>query len=104
MPFTEANVENAIIELFQEQLGYHYTYGPDVTRDYTQPLYMDLLHSSLYNINPTLSQVAIEETINKITTFEGGTLVQKNARFHDFLQNGVDVNYFNGKEMQSTQV
>lgn len=104
MPFTEANFENAIIELFKEQLGYDYIYGPDVKRDYAQPLHISLLRSSLQDINPTLPKVAIEETINKITTFEGGTLVQKNARFHDFLQNGVDINYFNGKEMQSTQV
>ena len=30
MPFTEANFENAIIELFRDELGYDYLYGPNV--------------------------------------------------------------------------
>lgn len=104
MPFTEANFENAIIELMRDYLGYDYLYGPDLVRDYTQPLHLELLRSSLHDLNPSLPQAAIEETIAKITTFEGGTLVQKNAVFHDYLQNGVDINYYNGKETVSTRV
>lgn len=52
----------------------------------------------LHYINPLLPEAAINETVAKITTFEGGTLVQRNAVFHDYLQNGVDINYYNGKE------
>lgn len=103
MPFTEAHFENAIIEIMRDHLGYKYLYGPDVTRDYTQPLHMDQLRASLYDMNPLLPQAAIEETIAKITTYEGGTLVQKNTLFHDYLQNGVDINYYNGKETVSTR-
>ena len=79
MPFTEANFENAIIELFRDHLKYDYIYGPEIVRDYTQPLYMDQVRSSLKEINRKLPQAAIDETINKITTFEGGTLIQKNS-------------------------
>jgi len=104
MPFTEANFENAIIELLRDHLGYEYLYGPDVARDYTQPLHLEQLRASLQDINPSLPQAAIDETIAKITTFEGGTLVQKNAIFHDYLQNGVEINYYNGKETASTRV
>ena len=104
MPFTEANFENAIIELFRDHLKYDYIYGPDIVRDYTQPLYMDQVRSSLKEINRKLPQAAIDETINKITIFEGGTLIQKNSVFHDYLQNGMDINYYNGKEMCSTRV
>lgn len=104
MPFTEANFENAIIELLRDHLGYEYLYGPDVVRDYTQPLHLEQLRASLHDINPLLPQTAIDETVAKITTFEGGTLVQKNAVFHDYLQNGVDINYYNGKETLSTRV
>lgn len=35
--YTEANYENAIIELFQETLGYHYIYGPDIGVTTTPP-------------------------------------------------------------------
>ena len=104
MPFTEANFENAIIELFHDQLGYDYLYGPSVERDYKQPLYMDQLRASLQDINPWLPKVAIDEAINKITTYDVGSLVQKNAIFNDYLQNGVDINYYDGKAMRSTHV
>jgi len=30
-------------EFFHDELGYNYLYGPNVERDYTQPLYMDQL-------------------------------------------------------------
>lgn len=28
MPFTEANYENAVLQLFTQTLGYSYAYGP----------------------------------------------------------------------------
>lgn len=37
--YTESHYENAVLQLFQEQLGYAYTYGPDVERDYHSPPY-----------------------------------------------------------------
>ena len=43
MSFTESHYENAVLQLFQEQLGYTYLYGPDVERDYHSPLYEDAL-------------------------------------------------------------
>ena len=30
--FTEANYENSVIELFRNDLGYEYVYGPDISR------------------------------------------------------------------------
>lgn len=34
MSFTESHYENAVLQLFREQLGYSYIYGPDVERGY----------------------------------------------------------------------
>ena len=31
--FTASNYEQAIIELFRDQFGYEYIYGPDIERD-----------------------------------------------------------------------
>ena len=47
MPFTEAHFENAIIELLRDHLGYNYIYGPDVVREYTQPLHTEILREAL---------------------------------------------------------
>ena len=52
-------------------------------------------------INRGLPQAAIDEAMVKIRTYEGGTLVQKNELFTDYLQNGVAVNYFDGREQCS---
>ena len=50
MPFTEANFKKTIIELFRDQLGYDSLYGPDVVRDYTQPLHLELLQALLHHL------------------------------------------------------
>ena len=31
--YTEANYENAVIEIFRDTLGYDYVYAPDLVRD-----------------------------------------------------------------------
>lgn len=45
--FTEANYENSVIELFRNDLGYEYVYGPDIERDFYNPLYEDVLRFDL---------------------------------------------------------
>ncbi len=104
MHFTEAHFENAILELFREQLGYDYVYGPEVEREYSEPLYIEQLRASLQELNPLLPAEAIEEAMVRIRTFEGGSLVQRNEQFTDWMQNGVEVNYFDGKEQCAARV
>lgn len=104
MHFTEAHFENAILELMHDKLGYERIYGPDVERDYTEPLHLEIVRQSLFNINPSLATEAIDETIVKIRNIENGSLVQRNEVFTDYMQNGVEVNYFDGKDQCSTRV
>ena len=33
--YTEADYENSVIELFRNDLGYEYAYGPDIERIFT---------------------------------------------------------------------
>ena len=104
MAYTEANYENAIIDLFQNQLGYNYIYAPDLPRDYSSPLYEDMLTSCLNKLNKKLPQDAINEAIYKLKNFESGTLLQKNMTFMDYLQNGVPVKYFEKGEERNAIV
>lgn len=100
--FTEADYENSIIELFRNDLGYEYVYGPDVDRDFYSPLYVKELLNSLYSLNSDLPEDAIQDALFKLKNFENGELVQKNAVFMDYLQNGIPVRYFvNGEERSS---
>ena len=59
MPYTEANYENAVIEVFRDTLGYGHVYGPDVARDYADPLYLDELLPALRRVNPKLPEAAL---------------------------------------------
>lgn len=104
MSFTESHYENAILQLFQEQLGYTYLYGPDVERDYHSPLYEDILLPCLRRANPALPPEALTEAVYKLHNFESGTLLQKNMVFMDYLQNGVPVKYFMDGEERSALV
>ena len=100
--YIEADYENSIIELFQTYLGYEYVYGPDIERDFYSPLYEDILIDSIYRLNRGLPDDAIQEALYQIKNFENGELVQKNAIFMDYLQNGIPVRYVdNGEEHSS---
>ena len=100
MPYTESSYENAIIQLFEE-MGYTHAYGPDVVRDYKVPYYADELTAALYRLNPSLPDDAISDALYKLTNYENGELVQKNAVFMDYLQNGVEVRYTEKGEERS---
>lgn len=104
MSFNESNFENAVLEIFKEQLGYIYFYGPEVERDYHLPFHEDLLIGCLNDINPSLPQEAINEALLKLKSFDTGSLLEKNIMFMNYLQNGVEVNYYDGKEQRSTRV
>ena len=100
--YTEANFENSIIDLFQNNLEYDYFYGPNIERDFYNPLYEEVLLDSLHRLNNGAPDDAIQDALFKIKNFENGELVQKNEVFMDYLQNGIPVRYFaNGEEHSS---
>ncbi|MCR2032774.1 type I restriction endonuclease subunit R [Anaerofustis stercorihominis] len=100
--YTESDYEKSIIELFTDNLGYEYIYGPKTERDKNNPLYEDVLIDCLYKINKNMPREAINDAIFKLKNIENGELVQRNSVFMDYLQNGVPVRYFvDGKEKSS---
>lgn len=101
--FNESSYENSIVELLQD-LGYSYIYGPDVERDFKDPIMGERLRNSLEVVNPELSTSAIDEAIYKIRNYEAGSLVMKNEVFMDYLQNGVQVSYQEGGETKGALV
>ncbi len=103
-PCSEEAYENSIIELF-EGMGYTHVYAPDIeNRDFYSPLYEPVLTNSLHAINPNLPDEAISEALYKLKNFENADLVQKNAVFTDYLQNGIPVRYTANGEAKDTIV
>lgn len=100
--FREEDYEKSLIELFQNDLEYEYVYGPDIERDFYSPFYDKVLIESLYRINHGATNDAIQDALFKLKNFENGELVQKNAIFMDYLQNGIPIRYFvDGEERSS---
>ena len=98
--YNENSYEQSIIELFQN-LGYDYYFGPDVERDYKNPLFkLDL--DNLYSINKSLDKEAVDKAIEVIQDFGIASLEEINERFMGYLQNGISVNYWqDGKELST---
>lgn len=98
--FTEEKYEKSVVELFQN-MGYRHIYGPDIERDFANPLYETELIEALYRLNPNLPNDAIQDALYKLKNFENGELVQKNEVFMDYLQYGIEVRYFDKGEERS---
>lgn len=100
--YNEEAYEKSLMELFQN-LGYNSFYGPNIERDYKNPLYMNDLEI-LYNINNQLDKEAVDKAIELIQDWGIDSLEEKNNKFMEYLQNGINVKYWsNGKE-ESTYV
>ena len=97
MAFDENLFEQSIIRLF-EDLGYEHFYGPNIERDYHNPLYEDQLRNSLSRLNPNLNQDIIKTAISPLKDINEGSLEQRNFKFREYLQNGMTVNYVENNE------
>lgn len=96
--------EKTLIDYFCENLDYEHLYGPDVPRttpEYHDVFLSDILPDALERINPTLPRQAINEAVLKINDIDSGSLQQRNEAFHEYLQSGVEVRFFDGKEEQN---
>ncbi|MBO4998825.1 MAG: type I restriction endonuclease subunit R [Lachnospira sp.] len=98
--YTEADYENSIIELFQD-MGYTHVYGPDIDRDFYNPLYEEELIDALYRLNSSMPEEAITDALHKLKNYENGELIQKNAVFMDYIQHGIEVRYLKSGEEHS---
>ena len=101
--FSEETYEQVLIELFQE-LGYDYTYGPDMKRDYREPLLEQPLLEALHRINPTVPRTALDDVVKKLRQIEGSSLYEQNFKFTQMMQYGVEVNYTDQKHQVKTAV
>ena len=92
--YDENCFENGVMSLFREELGYQTRRGAEVERDYREPFSEVELWQALRRVNPNLPDEALDDAVRKIRHVEIGTLIQRNKEFTDYLQNGVEVRYF----------
>ena len=100
----EVNFESALIEQLQE-LGYETLFGPDIDRqseDYRDVFIIERLENALRRINPGITPKAVNLIIQKISdTSALFELVDRNKEFLKFIQHGVRISFFDGKEQHT---
>lgn len=102
--FIEDSYEQALISLFQDELGYSYECGYDVDRDYHEPYYREQFVAALRRLNPKASQQILDDALRQITHISDGGIVHCNETFTDMLQNGLAVPYLQDGEARTMTV
>lgn len=88
--FTEDQLEQAIIELFEKQ-GYDYVLGENIHRQYEDILLEDDLRTYLSNRYHDLSDVEIKKVINKISLISASPLYPGNRETFWLVNEGFDL-------------
>ena len=91
--FTEEQLENVVLEYFQE-LGYGHLHGSRLPRDSKEVLLFDRLEAALIKLNKGLSIEVIREAIRKIRTFDTNDVFTNNKVFTKYLTETVEVTEF----------
>ena len=102
---TEDEIELYNLELL-ETLGYKYRYGYDIQPEGQHPeresfsdiLLKDRLKNAIAKLNPDIPLEAREEAFQQITTLNTPDLLNNNETFHQYLTEGIDIEYqWNGE-------
>ena len=88
--FTEDQLEQAIIELFQLQ-GYSYVHGENIHRQYEEILLEEDLRTFLLSKYPDLSSRELQKVINKISLIQATPLYTGNKETFWLVNEGFDL-------------
>ncbi len=88
-------------KIWFSEIGYLPLFGPDIASDGQNPERKDFsdviltgrLRAAIKNINPNLPEVAVDETVRKTLLFDVTNPILQNRRCHQYLTEGVDLEY-----------
>lgn len=97
----ESHIEQSLIDLLTKQ-GYQYFYGPDIAPYSSNPqregfdsvILEKELKESLKRLNPDLPESARAEAYQHILNLGSQDLMANNEKFHNYLTDGITVEYF----------
>ena len=97
----ESHIEQNLIDLLTAQ-GYEYFYGPDIAPYSANPererfdsvVLENHLKESLKRLNPDIPESARHEAYQHIINLGSQDLMANNEKFHNFLTDGITVEYF----------
>lgn len=94
--YVESDLEQTVIEWLQN-FGYSYALGADLSpggvapeRDsYSQVVLYDRLFGPLQNVNPTVHDNALDETMRLILLPQNRDLIRNSHDFHKYITNAI---------------
>lgn len=107
----ESHIEQNLIDLLTAQ-GYEYFYGPDIAPYSANPqrerfdsvVLEKHLKESLKRLNPDIPESARHEAYQHIINLGSQDLMANNEKFHNFLTDGITVEYFNNGNTKGINV
>lgn len=104
---TEDQLEQEMLGWLCE-VGYTHLYGPDIANDgktpernsYQEVLLPERLRDAIARLNPDIPHSAREDALNQIRDLNTPVLLSANRRFHNFLVNGIPVEYQKDGELR----
>lgn len=101
--YNENAYEKAVMELLAKE-GWQVEYGPDIERDYGEATWDEVLREQIFDINRDTSSDALCDALNKLKDISGGSVVARNAKFTDWLQNGIEADCIENGEARTVLV
>ena len=97
---TEDQLEQLTLSWFRDQ-GYSYTFGPDIGHDGDHPERTDYqssilpqrLHTALVKLNPGIPESVLEDVVSRLQKPQHLSLLANNRQFHEYLLDGVPVEF-----------
>lgn len=107
----ESHIEQNFIDLLTTQ-GYEYFYGPDIAPYSANPqregfdsvVLENQLRESLKRLNPDIPESARHEAYQHILKLGSQDLMANNEKFHNFLTDGITVEYHQNNESKGINV
>lgn len=99
-------------KLWFEEISYSTVFGPNIApeaqdeerKDYSEIILVARLKSAIERINTDIPSEALEETIRQVRLFDIANPVLQNKRCHQFLTNGVDIQYQTSEGTKSDNI
>ncbi len=97
---TESKIEEFAIELLKDQ-GFDYLFGPDISPDgshperssYSDVILLNRLKRVINTLNPSIPADAKTQAIRELQSIHSSDIIYNNEKFHNFLVNGIDIEY-----------
>jgi type I restriction enzyme R subunit len=97
----ENTIEHSFVNQLVDRHGYEYFYGPDIApysdnqqRDNFESVVLEkVLKESIDRLNPSIPESARKEAYQKVLNLGTTDIMENNKRFHNYITNGVVVEY-----------